>query len=44
MRKTYKASCSIPTPIKRPHIAPIAMLGINRPAGIYQIKQHRLKH
>ena len=31
----YKASCSTPTPIRRPAIAPIAMLGMKSPAGTY---------
>jgi len=33
---TYNASCSMPTPISRPNIAPIAMLGMNNPAGTCQ--------
>ena len=39
--QTYYASCSIPTPISRPYIAPIAMLGMNRPAGTCQPNHHR---
>lgn len=37
-RHTYTTICSTPIPIILPMIAPTAMLGMNNPHGIYNIK------
>lgn len=37
-RNTYTTICSTPIPIILPMIAPTAMLGMNNPHGIYNIK------